>query len=109
MTRPEALAKGERFYTVSRPCGRCNGTRRYTCNYECAACRADRSREYYHATQGYRERRLAQRQDRYWAMTGTEYARELLRLRRSKALRRMTERTRPKVGEDVGQGPPEKS
>jgi hypothetical protein len=100
MTRPEALAKGERFYT-GRPCIRCNGTRRYTCNYECVACRAERSRDYYHANQGYRERRMAQGQDRYWSMTGPEYARELLRLRRAKALRRMAERTRPVGGEEV--------
>jgi hypothetical protein len=94
MTRPEALAKGERFYTVSRPCPRCGGTRRYTSNYECAACRPARSREYWDRNQEYRERRCAERQERYWSLTGTEYARELLRLRRSKALRRMAERTR---------------
>jgi hypothetical protein len=94
MTRPEALKAGERFYTVSRPCGRCNGTKRYTSNYECAACRPARSREYWDRNQEYRERRCAERQERYWAMTGPEYARELLRLRRSKALRRMAERTR---------------
>jgi hypothetical protein len=101
MTRREALAAGEMFYTGGRPCPHCNGRRRYASNAECKACRTRLSREYYHRNKEYRDRRLAEFEDRYWALSGVELAAERLRQRRSKALRRMAERTRPVGGEEV--------
>lgn len=77
--RQAAKAAGLARYEGA-PCGRCGGTERDVCSRHCWACELVRQRKAYED------------------LTGFQYNRKLLLMRRAKALRRMAGRR----GEEVG-------
>jgi hypothetical protein len=66
--------------------------KRYAADPEYRERERERRRERHRNDAEYRERERERRRERYWNMSGFEYNRELLRLRRQKALKRMAER-----------------